>query len=190
MRPARPSLLWRHGAAAIVGACLLVAGCGDDAGQAVAPPSVEVQPHECDAVEGSPLDVAHEPDWRPYAAYLPWTDRDGCLLRIDVLAERPGPEHCEWQDARSLIVGQPLGARYTTSADDVESVRDPTGVYERPEITAGFDPDATLPADAVDTGYRRADLALWHIPGNQSAIWLVSPAGVERWPAAEPPLCA
>lgn len=80
------------------------------------------QPHECDAPEGTPLDVAHEPDWRPYGAYLPWTDRDGCLLRIDVLAERSGPEHCDWQGARTLIGGQPLGARYTAPADGIEFV--------------------------------------------------------------------
>jgi len=189
MHRLRLARLRRHVLTA-VGACLLVAGCGDDAGQAVSRPSDPVEPHECDAAEGSELDVAHEPGWRPYAAYLPWTDRDGCLLRIDVVAERPGPEHCEWQAARTLIVGQPLGARYTTPADTTEFVRDPAGVYGRPELTAGFDPDATLPPEAVDKGYRRDDLALWHIPGDQTAIWLVSPDGVERWPAGETPLCS
>lgn len=87
-------------------------------------------------------------------------------------------------------MGQPLGARYTTPADDIEFVRDPAGVYGRPELTAGFDPDATLPHEAVDTGYRRDDLALWHIPGDQTAIWLVSPDDVERRPAGETPLCS
>jgi hypothetical protein len=134
--------------------------------------------------------VAHEPDWRRHANYLPWTDRDGCLLRIDVVAERPGPDHCGWEKARVLIVGQPLGARYTTPADTTEFVRDPDGVFGRPDLTAGFDPGATLPGDAMDSGYRRGNLAIWHIPGDQTAIWLVSPGGVERWPAGDAPLCA
>lgn len=147
------------------------------------------EPHECEAEEGSVIDVAHEPDWRAYAGYLPWTDADGCLLRIDALAERPGPEHCGWEGARVLIVGQPLGTLYTTPADTTEFVRDPDGVFDRPDLTAGFEPNATLPDDAVDSGFRRDDLAVFHTPGDQSAIWLVSPGGVERWPAGDTPLC-
>jgi hypothetical protein len=103
MHRLRLARLRRHVLTA-VGACLLVAGCGDDAGQAVSRPSDPVEPHECDAAEGSEL-------------------------------------------------------------------------------------DATLPREAVD-GYRRDDLALWHIPGDQTAIWLVSADGVERWPAGETPLCS
>ena len=41
--------------------------------------------------------------------------------------------------------------------------------------------------DAVDSGYRRDELALWHRPSDPSAIWLVSPDGVERWPAGDTP---
>lgn len=155
----------------------------------VASSPATAEPHECEAAEGSALDVAHEPDWRPYATYLPWTDGDGCLLRIDVVAERPGPEHCGWERSRVLILGQPLGAPYTSPDDEVTFVRDPDGVYDRPDLTAGFEPRATLPDDALDSGYRRDDLALWHLPGDQSAIWLVSPDGVERWPVGELPVC-
>jgi hypothetical protein len=63
---------------------------------------------ECMANPGSPLDVAGEPDWRQYADYFPWTDVDGCLVRIDVLAERAGPDHCGWEDSRVLITGPSL----------------------------------------------------------------------------------
>lgn len=148
-----------------------------------------VDPHECDAEQGAVTDIENEPAWRPFANYLPWTDGEGCLLRIDILAERTGPEHCGYEDARVIIAGRPLGNRYTTSADAVEFARDPDGVFGRPELTAGFDPDAELPDDAVDSGYRRHQLQLWHIPGDQSAIWIVSPDGVERWPAGTTPGC-
>lgn len=187
-------------AAAGVASVLLVVGLlavtlnvarpdGGDRSRPAALSTAPADPHECEAKEGSVIDVAHEPNWRSNASYLPWTDADGCLLRIDVLAERPGPEHCGWQQARVLIVGQPLGTPYTTRADTTEFVRDPDGAFDRPDLTAGFDPLATLPDDAVDSGFRRDDLAVFHTPGDQSAIWLVSPEGVERWPAGDPPLC-
>jgi hypothetical protein len=147
------------------------------------------EPHECEAEEGSVIDVAHEPDWRPYADYQPWTDPDGCRLRIDVLAERPGPEHCGWDRARVITTGQPLGTPYTTPAETTEFVRDPEGVFGQPDLSVGFEPDTALPDDAVDSGYRRDDLALWHRPGDPSAIWLVSRDGVERWPAGDSPDC-
>jgi hypothetical protein len=176
------------------GACLGDGGAGGTSfciedGGVRWPAAAVPAPHECDAASDSVLDVAHEPDWRQYAEYVPWTDVDGCLVRIDVLGERPGPDHCGWQDAQVLIVGRPLGARYTSPADTVEFVRDPAGVFG-PEFAAGFDADASLPAGAVDSGYRRGDVALWHVPGDQTAIWLVSPDDVERWPAGTPPLCS
>jgi len=146
--------------------------------------------HECDGASGSDIDVVREPNWRRYAAYLPWTDRDGCLVRIDVLAERPGPEHCGWERARVLIMGQPLGSRYSGPANDVEFVRDPDGVFDLSALTAGFVPGAVLPAAAVDSGYRRGTRQLWHVPGDPSAIWLRSPEGVERWPVGDAPLCS
>lgn len=123
------------------------------------------------------------------ADYQSWTDEDGCLLRIDVVAEWPGPEHCDWQRARVLIVGDPLGTPYTNAGNGIEYVRDPEGVFGEPALTAGFDPDASLPSAAADSGYRRGKLELWHVPGDRSAIWLRSPNGVEQWPAGEPPGC-
>src|SRR5207302_2730778 len=69
--------------------------------------------------------------WR-MASYM------GCLVRIDILAERPGPEHCGQGGASVLISGRPLGARYGTSADTLEFVRDPDGVFGRPDLSEGF----------------------------------------------------
>ncbi len=132
------------------------------------------------------LDVAEEPDWRGFADYRDWT-RDGCLVRIDVLAERPGPEHCGMQSARVIATGSPVGARYTNSSDDMEYVRDPNNVFLLDQI---FDADATLPAEAVDTGYRTEDTQLWIVPDDDSSIYLVEADRVERWPSAEPPVCS
>jgi hypothetical protein len=143
------SRLWLRTIVALIGSYMVMAACtgNDDVRESG-------EPHECEAEEGSVIGVAHEPDWRPYADYLPWTDRDGCLLRIDVVAERPGPEHCGWGRARVIITGQPLGTPYTTPADTTEFVRDPDGVFGRPDLSTGFDLDAALPDDAVDSGYR------------------------------------
>jgi hypothetical protein len=177
------------GLAAINGICL--GTDGDVRWRPAGDGSTEsTEPRECAAAEGEVTDVATEPpDWRQNADYLPWTDREACLLRIDVLAERPGPEHCDSERASVLITGRPLGARYTNAADDTEYVRDPEGVFDDAALTAGFDPDAEVPATAVDSGYRRGDLALWHDPTDPSAIWIVGPDHTERWPAGEPPPC-
>jgi hypothetical protein len=148
------------------------------------------RPRVCEAEAGSPTDVAGEPDWRRFGDYLEWTDEEGCLVRIDVLADRRGPEHCGFQDARVIITGSPLGEPYTTSTDDVTYVRDPEGVYGVAELTAGFDPDAMLPDNAVDSGYRQRDTELWTVPGDESAIYVVSGDTIERWPAGEDPPCA
>jgi hypothetical protein len=87
------------------------------------------------------------------------------------------------------MTGRPLGRRYTSRADIVEYVRDPDGVFGRPELTVGLDLDAALPAEARDSGYRRDDARLWTVPGDESAVWLVDGELVERWPAGTPPLC-
>jgi len=144
----------------------------------------------CAAEPGSVTDVETEPDWRPYADYRPWTTPDGCLVRIDVLAERPGPDHCDWGDADVLIAGSPLGERYSSVDDSVHFVRDPEGVFGQPELAEGYDPDAELPAAAVDSGFRRDGIALWHVPNDASAVWLVAGEWVGRWPGGDPPLCA
>jgi hypothetical protein len=143
----------------------------------------------CSAAAGSAIDVASEPDWRRYGDYLPWADVDGCLVRIDVLAERAGPEHCGFQDTRVLITGQPLGAHYTTQADTSEYVRDPGGIYKIPALVSGFDANATLPSGARDTGFRQDERELWLDPADASAAYLKRGDNVERWPLGKVPVC-
>ena len=108
----------------------------------------------------------------------------GCLVRIDVIADRRGPDHCEYQSAQVIVTGSPLGARYTNDGDDIEYVRDPNDVFGLAET---FDPAAALPADAVDTGFRSEVTELWVVPGDDTSIYLVEADHVERWPSAEPP---
>ena len=167
---------------------LLIAACvsNDGVSDSVAP----VVARECSAEPGSPLDVAGEPDWRQYAAYEPWTDTDGCMVRIDVLAERPGPDHCGWEESRVIIAGDPFGTRYSNSATHAEYVRDPNGVYGMADFVEGFAISETLPDDAVDTGYRQDGRELWLSPSDPDAIFMRAGDSVERWPRGEVPACS
>lgn len=188
-----------HTAIAAAALAVVIVGCSDaaggsDTGSAAVTtstfPAVTPQPRICDAPIDTPIDVAGEPPWRQFADYLPWTDRDGCLVRVDVLAERPGPDHCGWENTRVLISGLPLGVPYTGTADSIEFVRDPGGDYEIDAFTTGFLIVDELPGDAIDTNYRQADRELWLSPSDPVAIYLAGPQGVERWPQGEVPVCS
>lgn len=144
----------------------------------------------CSDDPGGQLDVANEPDWRRYANYTPWTDREGCLLRIDVLAERRGPDHCGWAEARVLIAGDPLGSRYTSDTDSVEYVRDPNGVFGVAEFSEGFQALDQLPDDAQDSGFRQSSRELWTSSSDLHAVYIKFPKGVERWPRGDTPGCS
>lgn len=144
----------------------------------------------CDSPPGSAIDVCSEPDWRQYGTHESWTDAEGCLVRIDVLDERPGPEHCDWQDTRVLTTGERLGERYTERENSREYVRDPTGIYRDQALVDGFDSDAPLPDTAQDTGFRRGEIELWIDPADDTAIFLKEGEKIERWPLGRTPLCA
>lgn len=141
---------------------------------------------------GAATDVASEPNWRQYADYRPWTTANGgCLVRIDVVGDSPGPAHCGYQAARFITTGVPIGRRYTNDLDDATYVRDPENVLGDPAVASAFDPQAELPPGAIDTGLRQQATELWVDPKNQSAIYLVAGASVERWPLdPSPPGCS
>jgi hypothetical protein len=122
-----------------------------------------------------------------YGDYRDWRTSDGCLVRIDVMAERPGPEHCDFQSALVIITGVPCGARYTTILDSAHYVRDPENVFGDFGTSFGFDPDAELPAVAVDTGLREGDRGLWVVPEDETAVYLVLGDTTERWPLDREP---
>ena len=176
--------MWVRLAPALIVAILLSAcrAAGPTSPAASASASAPPSPHACDAREGSVTDVANEPDWRQFAEYTPWTTPDGCLLRIDVIADRPGPEHCGMESARVIITGRPIGTPYTVERDSAQYVRDPEDVFNDPATAEAFDADADLPAGAVDTEYRQGSVQLWVDPADPASIYLVDGATVERWP--------
>jgi hypothetical protein len=139
-------------------------------------------PIGCDDSVGSATDVAREPNWRMYGDYRDWKTTDGCQVRIDVMAERTGTEHCGFEAASVIITGIPFGARYTDDSNDAQYVRDPENVFGDLGTSMAFDPDAELPSGAVDTGLREGRRELWVVPGDASSVYLVTGDVTERWP--------
>lgn len=146
------------------------------------------QADDCDSEPGSLTDVAGEPDWRRYAEYRPWTDTSGCLVRIDMLADRQGPGHCDFEAARVITTGESFGARFSSAEDDTAYVMDPRGVFGDRELMDAYRSDAEKPEDAVDTGARLDETELWMDPDG-GFLYLVEPDGVQWLPRGEPPLC-
>ena len=113
-----------------------------------------------------------------------WEDASGNRVPVTDVHSFSGPEHCDWQDITFLVVGP------EEKAD--QYLRDTTGALAELLRTA-YAADATLPADATDTGLRRNGRQLW-LDADGRAAYLVSvddPADVERWPAAKEPIgCA
>jgi hypothetical protein len=177
-------------AAALTMALVLAACASDEQPSTAGSPTLPASPHACQARDGSVTDVAHEPDWRQYAEYRPWTTPDGCLLRIDVVADRPGPAHCGMEAARVIITGMPVGTPYATEQDSAHYVRDPQDAFGDPVTARAFEDDADLPSGAVDTGYRQHSASLWVDPDDPASIYLVDGDRVERWPLdPEPAAC-
>ena len=109
--------------------------------------------------------------WRADAPRMRAAGRDSELNRRAAGAiNRPGPGPLRVRVVRVLIVGRPLKARYTTPAVTTTFVRGPAGVLGRPDLAARPDPTATLPGEALYSGYRRDHLAIWHTPGDQRAL--------------------
>jgi len=135
---------------------------------------------------GDDLDIAHEPtDWRQ-PENESWF-RNGCLVRIDVITDQPGPDHCGWGTARVVIFGSPLGARFVGGPTN-QYVRDPANVLGQ-RFDVGFDGDIDLPPIATNTGYYTDTEELWTVPGEDEFIYLVLYGRVERWPSGESPVC-
>jgi hypothetical protein len=128
----------------------------------------------CAGPSGSITDLASEPRYQ--ANYLHRWTTDGCLVRLDVLMTRTGG--CGPED---MLMGTPLGASTTSSSPRI---------YVRGDTTAfgggaaGYNPNATLPASAVDTGFRQEGRELWIVPGDDSFVFVRSTADghVEAWP--------
>ncbi|MDP8970167.1 MAG: hypothetical protein M3N52_06685 [Actinomycetota bacterium] len=114
-----------------------------------------------------------------------WTDREGNRLPTSTIASFRGHEHCDWQSVTFLLLGDGQSDTFrhlSQGGGDRQYVRDPQGVLERdPRLVQPFDGNATLPGDAIDTGYRRAGRALW-LSADGRVAYVVGPDGTEAWP--------
>jgi hypothetical protein len=108
-------------------------------------------------------------------AHLPprWTAEGATTwTRVE---EGHGAEHCDAQDIPILFV---YGDRYKVAGMYAENGKGMTM-----GMTGPYDPNATLPPDATFSGWRKGDKELWAIARDPSVVYVVSPNGVERWPA-------
>ncbi|MEU6275995.1 hypothetical protein ABZ871_26815 [Streptomyces populi] len=110
--------------------------------------------------------------WTKAHGYEIWTDRYGHRVPTTSVTSSPGAEHCDWQSAHLLDLGR-RGRQYA---------RDPHGALPPGSLTAAYDGDVRMPADARDTGYRYGDWRLWLTPDRDTAYVRTSD-GVEAWPA-------
>lgn len=122
------------------------------------------------------VDVASEPGWRRFAVYSRW-ERAGCVVRIDVIAERIGSLGsgseipCETGQTRVLATAPRLGDRFTDASTSVTYLR---------RSVAGPD-EVELPTGATFSGYASAERELWIDPTAPDTIYVVSPDAVETW---------
>ncbi len=117
----------------------------------------------CDFSE-FPDDVA-----QTYFGYEIWTGPDGVPALTTDIVSYPGPEHCDWQSMTFL-----------TLDDRRTYVRHPLAEVRR-FVDGEFVASMKLPAEAVDTGYRRDDNRLWLSPSGDRA-YVGQPGDVEAWP--------
>jgi hypothetical protein len=108
--------------------------------------------------------------------YEVWTDKDGQVVPTRRLEVFHGAEHCDWQDMTFLNLGH--------WDDQVPTfVRDPDpDPYLREYLAEPYQAHTTLPADAVDSGFRRGDNVLWLAPDRSRAYVGAAPDDVEMWP--------
>ncbi|WP_406439853.1 hypothetical protein OHB14_13890 [Streptomyces sp. NBC_01613] len=105
--------------------------------------------------------------------YEIWTDRHGERVPITKVNSSVGPEHCDWQKAHFLSLGEgKKGKLYA---------RDPDGVLPEGMLTSPYDGDVRMPASAHDTGYRYQDRRLW-LTDDPGKAYVRTSHGVEAWP--------
>lgn len=111
----------------------------------------------------------------------PW-QRDGAIVRQDVVGASTGPDHCGWESAVFLTVGLPLGTGSRTSHHNRTYVRDSKTVVPGQRRTLAT--SAALSSSAHATGYRLDGVELWLGADQTQFAYLVGPGGtdVERWP--------
>ena len=167
---------------------LIVEACCDDAARAelsnVALQSLEGmridEPRRC-RDEESDLD-REELDTQLFGYDDRMYTDEGCPVRLDIVAMGTAPDdhHC-FPGVSSVSVGTPFGASKQDTPER-SYTRDPDDLYGSPNLRKRLELDATLPADAIDTGYRRDGAALWVDPSDDTLIYVVTDDAIEAWP--------
>jgi hypothetical protein len=132
--------------------------------------------------------VAHEPDLGR-SGERRWTDGEGCMVRTDAIHDRQGPSHCDWEGVRLITIVPEVGRELTGTTREVTYIRDPDGALGRPELVHDLDLEAELPSVGGPSGFESGDEEIWFTAAWDGAIWIRTASSVERWPAAEPPVC-
>lgn len=123
----------------------------------------------CDLVE-LPADFVEE------LGHEIWTDAEGQIAPTRRLEVLRGPEHCDWHDMTFLSLGREDDPARTF-------VRDPNPDPNlRDYLAEPYLPHATLPAGAVDSGFRHGRDRLWLAPDRSRAYVGTAPDDVEMWP--------
>ena len=129
-----------------------------------------------------------DPDGAPFDEHASrrWCDGGGrgstiSTDQLALLTRYP----CDRGHAAVLSVGRALGLPLDP-LDRREYVRDPAGEFLAQHwITAPWNGDAALPADAADTAWTNGNVDLWISPTElERAVYLVRGDVVERWPRA------
>ena len=167
---------------------LIVEACCDDAARAelsnVALQSLEGmrihEPRRC-RDEESDLD-REELDTQLFGYDDRMYTDEGCPVRLDIVAMGTAPDdhHC-FPGVSSVSIGTPFGASKQDTPER-SYTRDPEDLYGSPNLRKRLELDATLPADAIDTGYRRDGAALWLDPSDDTLIYVVTDDAIEAWP--------
>lgn len=138
----------------------------------------------CDAQPGSIVDLDAEPaTWLMYTDYHRWTDADGCEVRVDVIGQYQGPEHCGWEAATFIDVGTPLGSVYEVDLGGRRTfIWDPAGSIELGTVERDVVVDVSeLPPDVIDTGFRDGDAELWVDEADPTALYRVANNSADRF---------
>ena len=100
-----------------------------------------------------------------------WEDDDGNRVPTSVISSARGPEHCNWETVTFLRL------------DGQGYISDPNGVLGGRGFVAPYEAAATLPQDAIDTGYRQDDRRL-SLSSDRSIAYIVTGDDVEAWPSS------
>lgn len=98
-----------------------------------------------------------------------------------------GAEHCGWESVEIIRLSADVAPPQTEGDPWVDFVRDTEGVLPQRLVSGEFVASATLPEEAVDTGYETPYGDLWIAPDVPDGAYVLTGDGaVEKWPAGDP----